>query len=201
MMSKVSRFRWDVPNVVSTVDVPGITNAMGVPVKMQAVTVKGKMDDTIRYIYDSMEKQGLAINPELQKANILTGFDPDAEISFSAVFQENAPGYITVVLGTANLGLAKKPQGDNFIPLFSGGKGALRANTEGVDTLVYTVPDGDESKVRSFYTDVMVKTGWKADPKEPLTFQKADERISIQVKQLKTEVGVYAELRRRAAQQ
>ena len=190
-------FRWDVPNVVSNIDMPGTTYSMGVPVKMRAVTVKGNMEDTMRYMYDSFVKQGLYVDSKLLNGPILTGVEPATLITYSAVFQKNAPGYVTVVLGEANIRLAKTQATDDFVPLFPGAKGAVRSNTEGVDTLVYVLPTATEEKVRSFYNEAMGKAGWQRDPKEAFVFLKCDQEITLRFQQTGAQVNVLAMRRRR----
>ena len=112
-------FKWEVPNVVSEVEMPGITWSMGVPVKMKAVTVKGDMHETMLYMFDSFTRQRLFVDHKTLDSPMLTGVHPDTFITYSALFQQNAPGYITVVLAEANLPKAKPPQGDTFVPLFT----------------------------------------------------------------------------------
>lgn len=193
-----TKFKWDVPGVVSNVEMPGITWAMGVPVKMHAVTAKGKIDDIMRYMYDSFVKQGLFVDHRLQMGPMLTGVDPDTLITYSAVFQEGAPGFVTVVLGEANIRLSQPPRGKDFIPLFPGAYGVLRSSVEGIDTLVYYAPVKTEEKVREFYRDVLPKAGYRVDPQDPATYIKGEEQVSLQVKLKEGTVSVFATRRGRA---
>lgn len=192
-------FKWDVPNVVSEVDMPGITWAVGVPVKMHAVTVKGKIEDTMRYMYESFVKQGLVVEARLQQGNILTGVDPDTLVTYSAVFQQNAPGYVSVVLGEANVLKVKKPQGNDIVPLFPGASSVLRNSFEGVDSLVYVVVGGDEAKVKEFYRDIMPKSRFTPLPGDGLSFQKTGEHVSIVTAKKDGNVSVFVTRRQRAS--
>ena len=192
-------FKWDVPNVVGEVDIPGLTWAMGVPVKLHAVTVKGKMEDTMRYMYDSFVRQGLFVEPKHQTGPMLTGVDPGTLITYTALFQQNAPGYVTVVLGEANVPKAQRPQGNDFVPLFPGAQGVLRSSFEGVDTLLYMVPDANEEKVRAFYKDILPKSGFEPLPEDGLLYQKADQQVSIRLTRKDGKVSVFATRRGKRA--
>lgn len=184
-------FKWDVPGVVSTVDIPGITWAMGVPVKMHAVTVKGKIDDSMRYLYDSFVRQGLFVEARLQLGPMLTGVDPDTLMTYTAIFQENAPGFVTVVLGEANIPQMKPPPGTDFVPLFPGARGVLRNSFEGTDTLVYFAPIASVDKVRAFYEEILPQAGYQTDPSEPLLFKKPGQQVSLQLKPTDGNVSVF----------
>ncbi|MBX7117069.1 MAG: hypothetical protein K1X64_22310 [Myxococcaceae bacterium] len=194
------RFNWEVPGIVSETEIPGVTWAMGVPVKMHAVTVKGKVEDSMRYLYDSFIKQGLYVEARLQMGPILTGVDPDNLMTYSAVFQENAPGYVTIVMGEANILKSKPPQGADFIPLFPGAHSVLRSSIEGSDTLVYFAPVNAEEKVRAFYKDALSKTGYQVDPQDPSTYFKGSEQVTLQTKLKDGQVSVFATRRGPAVQ-
>lgn len=194
-VAPVNTFRWDVPNVVSSYDIPGVHWAMGVPVKMHAVTVKGKMDDTMRALYDSFVRQGLFIDNRQLMGPMLTGVDTETLITYTAIFQENAPGYITVVLGEANVLKSRVPMGNDFVPLFPGARGVLRSSMEGADIIAYRVEATREEKVRAFYLDILPKSGFQPDPKDALTFQKGGEQVSIRLKQQNGDVSVFVSRR------
>ncbi len=188
----VRKFNWEVPGVVSNTEIPGITWVMGVPVKMHAVTVKGKTDDLMRYLYDSFIKQGLFVEARLQMGPMLTGVDPETLMTYSAIFQENAPGYVTIVMGEANILKSKPPKGAEFIPLFPGGHSVLRSSVEGSDTLVYFAPVNSEEKVKAFYKDVLSKSGYQIDAMDPSTYVKGGEQVTLQTKVKDGQVSVFA---------
>lgn len=190
-------FVWELPpKVVSRVDMPGITWSMGVPVKMEAVTVEGKIEDAMRFMVDSFVRQGLYIDSKQLQGPMVTGLDPLTMIAYTALFQPSAPGFVSIILGETNTAAARKLGSGDIVPLFPGGKEALRSSTEGVDTLIYAVPGASEDKVGVFYRDILPKDGFVADTKEPLTFTKQGMQVSIRLLSKDAKVSVMVTRRR-----
>ena len=97
-------FKWEIPDVVADVDVPGTMLATGVPVKLHAVVSKRRYEDVATEVVKSFRKQGLYIapdshQPQLTREPQLTGLDPVKMISYTVILQPNKDGTTTVILG------------------------------------------------------------------------------------------------------
>ncbi len=187
-------FKWDVPPIVAEVDIPGITWSAGVPVKMHAVVVKGRVEDLMRHFVESFSRQGLYVLPphEVPASPYpsVTGHDPDARISYTVIFQPSSQkGLVTLVLGEANVGAvdARQAQGPDFAPLYPGARSVVRTNVEGLNTVAYVAP-ASELEVTTFYKESLSKAGFK--PEGQNAWRKGNEVIRIQMQRLDGQLNV-----------
>ena len=156
-------FTWDVPRVLETVDVPGVMKANGIPVKLRSVRSAERPEVILQQLVDRFEAAGFYIPPDSHRTQWvaepqLTALDTDRLISYTFVLQPNADGTTTVLLGEANLGLARKEQG-TFAPVFPGGTDLLRSEMEGARTLSYSVA-AEPEKVGAFYLASLREAGF-----------------------------------------
>jgi hypothetical protein len=147
-------FTWDVPRVVESVDVPGVMRADGIPVKLRSVRSAEKPEIIVQHLVRRFEAAGFYIPPDRHRTQRLaepqlTALDTDRLISYTFILQPNPDGTTTVVLGEANLALARKEQ-STFVPVFPGGTDVMQSEMEGARSLTYTVT-ADQGKVREFY--------------------------------------------------
>src|SRR6185436_1201795 len=94
------------------VDIPGVQEANGIPVKLHQVRIKGDLRDVVEDVAQDFAKQGLYMQPVLKQPQLtsqtqVTALDPNRFISYTALIQpEKKSGTCLVVLGEANIGLA-----------------------------------------------------------------------------------------------
>jgi hypothetical protein len=156
-------FTWDVPRVVESVDVPGVMRADGIPVKLRSVRSAERPEVIVQHLVNRFQAAGFYIPPDSHRTQMvaepqLTALDTDRLISYTFFLQPNRDGTTTVLLGEANLGLARKEQ-NTFAPVFPGGTDLLRSEMEGARTLSYGVVAQPE-KVGEFYLTELRKAGF-----------------------------------------
>jgi hypothetical protein len=176
------QFRWDIPNVVSEVDMPGETVSMGVPVRLRAVVVKGKVEDVAKHILASFMRQKLWVPPHeyqtqpLGSGAQLTAFDPFNNVSYSVIFQANEKGLLTLILGESNIGaLAKKSPNEGPL-VYPGVSDVLATRLEGMKTLSYAVAESQE-KVLEHYRSALPKQGYRSIA--PEVYRKGSEEVRV----------------------
>ena len=166
-------FRWAMRNVVEDIDIPGVQESNGVPVKLHAVRVKNDLRGVLEEIVGSFEKQGLYIQPVDQQQQFtaetaVTALDVDRFISYTAIIRCERNGICSVVLGEANVGLAAAMRQFNkakgtFAPVPPNATGMVTTSAEGMSSLAYSVPMG-EAEVKKWYAAELPKLGFKALP-------------------------------------
>jgi hypothetical protein len=176
-------FKWEIPDVVADVDVPGTMLATGVPVKLHAVVSKRRYEDVATEVVKSFRKQGLYIapdshQPQLTREPQLTGLDPVKMISYTVILQPNKDGTTTVILGEANIGKIQKGNPADFAPMFPGAQHVIHTDVEAMKTIIYDVP-ASRAEVESFYKESLQKAGYTRDSTG--TFHRGREDLMVQV--------------------
>jgi len=153
------KLKYDVPGALDEVDVPGMMQASGVPLRMRAVRSKLKLDALMEHFLDAFERDGLFLPAPSQltaPGPHVTGYDVDKGITYTALFQTNLDGTVTVVLSEAYLH-ARRPA-EAFVPIFPGSSAPLDAQSEGSRSLQYTT-SAHTKEIEAFYREVMGKAG------------------------------------------
>jgi len=164
-------FRWALKNVVQNIEMPGMQESQGIPVKLHAVRVKNNLRGVLEEVVDEFQKQGLYIQPIDQQPQFtaetaVTAVDTDRFISYSAIIRcEPKLGICTVVLGEANIGLAAALKQLNrsremFVPLPPTAKGVTRSSTEGMESLAFSV-SSSEAELKKWYATELPKVGYQ----------------------------------------
>ena len=157
-------FTWDVPRVLETLEVPGVLRADGIPVKLRSVRSAERPQVILQHLVKRFEQAGFFIPPDSQRTQWfkepqLTALDPERLISYTFLLQPRPDGTTTVVLGEANLGLARREQQAAFAPLFPGGSDLMRSEQEGARMLTYLAP-AESAQVVAFYAQELGKAGY-----------------------------------------
>jgi hypothetical protein len=176
-------FSWDVPRVVESVDVPGVMQADGIPVKLRSVKSAEKPEVIVQHLVARFEAAGFYIPPDAHRTQRLaepqlTALDTDRLISYTFILQPNPDGTTTVVLGEANLGLARKEQ-STFAPVFPGGTDVMRSEMEGARSLTYSVT-AEQGKVREFYLTELRAAGFTETSQG--TWRRGGEELRVAVR-------------------
>lgn len=179
-------FTWDVPRVLEAVEMPGVMRADGIPVKLRSVKSAEKPQVILQHLVDRFEAAGFYIPPDKHRTQWLaepqlTALDTDRLISYTFVLQPNPDGTTTVVLGEANLGLARREQ-TAFAPVFPGGTDLMQSDMEGARTMTYLAAAAPE-KVRDFYLTELRGAGFSEEP--PGTWRRGGEELRVSVRPIK----------------
>ena len=173
---------WDVPKPLQAVDVPGRTEALGIPVSIHAVRSGEKVDALERHFRRQFQEAGLFLPPRhrvvpLSSEVQVTGLDPDTFIAYTVFFQPNPDGTTTVILTEAFLAERSRVQkGDTFTPVMPGAKAVLQTRTEGTAVLQYSVKAGLE-EVRQFHAQALAREGYRVV--EPGVFQRGEDVLRV----------------------
>ena len=189
-------FVWKLNNVIENIDMPGMQESNGIPVKLHAVRVKGDLIDTVDDVSKGFVRAGLFMEPVLQQPQMtaetqVTALDWSRFISYTAIIEpDKRTGTCLVVLGEANIGLGaamkKMHQVPDFAPLPPNAQNLMRSRAETLETLSFTATMTDVD-VKKFYSDEMKKRGYT---EKDGTFDKPGEQIRLAVRKDKGDVVV-----------
>lgn len=176
-----SKFTWDIPEIIEVVEVPGLSRGVnGVPVKLNAVRSKWKIEALIDHVTQSFANANLYMAPQkdltlLTSDPQLHAFDPFRQIGFSVIFQANPDGTTTAILGEAHLSEAK-PESGYFAPVFPDAQGVIQSSSEGHQLLAYATK-APQSDVEKFYREALPPLGYREV--KPLKYRKGGEQITL----------------------
>lgn len=162
-------FQWRLKNVVGSIEMPGLQESNGVPVKLHSLRIKSNLQDILDDLIDQFQRQGLFMRDfPLQEQPVaqtqVTAFDPHRLISYTAIIECIKSQVCTVVLGEANieLGVANAKQRsaqDDFAPLPPGAAEVQRSRAENYETLAFTVAASTET-IKKFYVEALARQGY-----------------------------------------
>jgi hypothetical protein len=185
-----AKYKWEVPDLESYVDVPSVQVVNGLPVRFSAAVSKHDIPFLMDFYAKEFVKAGLFIPPpdDFKRLGLgeeffqLTALDTNNLISYSVMFQATGANRTTVIMSQGYLQewLKKKRNADpsDFAPLFPSAKLVVRTHSEGMDMMSYAT-DAPAKDVASFYTDTLPKLGWMPDPEEPGQFTRGPERLKV----------------------
>jgi hypothetical protein len=176
---------WEVPRAIQAIDVPGRTEALGMPVSIHAVRSQEKVEALEQHFRRQFQEAGLYLPPPQHLVPItrdvqVTGLDPDTYIAYTVFLQPNPDGTTTVILTEAFLAERRREQGSGFAPMMPGARSPLRSRTEGTEVLQYAVKASLE-EVHQFHARALVTQGGYREV-EPGVFQRGADvlRVSTQ---------------------
>jgi hypothetical protein len=179
-------FAWDVPRVLESVEMPGVMRADGIPVRLRSVKSAEKPEVILQHLVDLFEAAGFYIPPDKHRTQWfqepqLTALDTERLISYTFLLQPNPDGTTTVILGEANLGMARREQAA-FAPVFPGGKDLMQSEMEGARTLTY-LAEAEPEKVRDFYLKELRGAGYSETAAG--TWRRGGEELKVSVRPVK----------------
>jgi hypothetical protein len=191
------QFTWKLKNVIEDIDMPGMQESNGIPVRLHAVRVKGDLVDTVEDVAEGFVRAGLWMEPVLKQPQLsaetqVTALDWSRFISYTALIQpDKRTGTCMVILGEANIGLGaamkQMHQAPDFAPVPPPAKNLMRSRAETLQTLTFTVSGMAEADVKKFYSVEMKKLGYS---EKDGTFEKGNEQIRLAVRKDNAEVVV-----------
>jgi hypothetical protein len=175
-------FTWDVPKVLETVEVPGVMQAQGVPVKLRSVKSAEKPEVILQHMVDRFEQWDFYIpdkRTQWLKEPQLTALDTERLISYTFILQSNPDGSTTVVMGEANLAQTRPAQSP-IAPLFPGAKDVVSSDVEVARMVSYRLTVSKETPdVEGFYRKQLAQAGYSET--EPNTYRKGTEELVVTV--------------------
>ena len=201
MALAASPLRWDVPQVVSEIQVPAQLETAGIPNRFHVVLSSQDAQGLYDHFHRAFVKAGLHVPPpelqlKLDGQVMLTAFDPANETSYSVILQPYPSGNTLVILGEASFaGRRIAPSADTFAPLFPGAEHVLTSNLEGAQLLSYAVRASGE-EVLTFYREILPSLGYTLE--DTGDFTRGDEVLQVHVRPrqgARTEVAVMRTLR------
>lgn len=163
-------FQWRLKNVVGSVEIPGIQESNGVPVKLHSLQIKSNLQDVLDDVLGQFKAQGLYVREFVEQAQpaaqtAVTGYDPVRQVSYTAMIECVKGRSCTVIIGEANIYLAAqniKSRGaeQDFAPLPPSAIAVQRARTEQYQTITFgfaTTPD----EIRAFYASALERQGYQ----------------------------------------
>lgn len=166
-------YRWDLPEVIEVIDIPGEQVAMGIPMKLNAVRSHSPFNKAYQHILDSFHRARLYVAPPADlkiplSDPMLTGLDSFRMISYSVIFKPNPDGTTTLILGEAHVGRRQKQQ-KFFAPLPPGAESPMQSSVEGMRTLVFSTSK-PTTEMEGYYRKTLSEAGFREI--EPLLFRK-----------------------------
>ncbi|MFL5352208.1 hypothetical protein [Archangium sp.] len=178
---------WAVPRVLEAIDVPGRTEALGMPVSMHAVRSGEKVEALELHFRRQFQEAGLFLPPPqdvvpLTREVQVTGLDPDTYIAYTVFLQPNPDGTTTVILTEAFLAERRRMEKeDAFAPVMPGAHGVLQTRTESTAVLQYSVKAGPEEAHR-FHVQALAREGYREV--EPGVFQHGADVLRVRARPL-----------------
>jgi hypothetical protein len=176
-------FHWNVPGLVSVVDVPDTMNVGGIPVRIQVYTSKEQLERLLQYFATAFDDAGFYLQrhqPRLAAEPHLTALDTRTFTSYTVILSPEPGGLTTVVLGQARLGEARPAAPPGFLPVYAGAMNVLSADLEGARTLTYRAP-GKEAEVRGWYREQLKRSGFKEE--SPQVFHRKEQELRLSLSQ------------------
>jgi len=169
------------PQVVSSVPMSSPVDASGIAVEARAVRTRLAPDDAFRWLLKRFTHVGLYVPPEASQPQLhgapqLTGYDPAARRSYTAIFLKNADRTTTLLLGTADLSKPPRPNTAE-LPVMPGARGVVTTRSEGGQVVSYAVGEGRE-KVEAFHAGALRAAGWAKDEASG-TWSKAGRSLTV----------------------
>ncbi len=182
---RLLKYKWSVPDLEHTIDVPSTQSVNGLPVRFSAAVSRAKPEFLLKYYVDEFAKAGLYLPPPKEQVAMggnalqVTALDTDNLVSYTVILQVASERYTTVIMGHSYLEpWMRGARPDDFAPLFPQSEAVVRSRAEGVDVLQF-MTDAEPKAVRAFYGEVLSKAGYVAI--EPDVFVRGAERISLRV--------------------
>lgn len=186
------RFYWNIPDIISSVEVPGVQYVDGTPVRFHTVTSKRRAADLVPLIVRSFHDAGLYVPPPEHQLQLdgrrlqVTALDPDSLTSYTAILKENPDKTTLVILGESKLSRPTRAAAEDFAPLFPGATEVLRTQLEGARTITFATT-ATEKEVKDFYQEALTKSGYRETSHG--NFRRGKNQITLQITRPKDRPG------------
>lgn len=176
-------FHWQVPALVSTVEVPARMNVDGIPVRMRVYTSRESVERLLQHFATAFDEAGFYLERNQQRLVAqphLTALDTRTFTSYTVILQPEPGGLTSVVLGEARLGARQPAEPSNLLPVYPGARSPLRGDFEGARTLSFRVA-AKEAQVRAWYREQLTRAGY--EEASPRLFRRREQQIRLSLTQ------------------
>jgi hypothetical protein len=181
-----SAFEWAVPAEAARVDVAGVQQARGIPVKLEAATSRLPAPELLRYFAGRFRERGLFIPPEKDQLVVagalqLTALDVDRLLAYTVLLRPLPRGRGTqVLMSTADLEAARG-EGPAFVALPPDASSVVTVDVESARSVSFATPARPE-QVAAFYREVLTRDGYHE--REPGVFERGSETLRLHTRPL-----------------
>ncbi len=161
-------FNWDIPKVLTEVEVPAVMETNGIPNRMHVVVVGLPLAEAYSHFLKHFTESGLWVAPPHEQMKLgdgqvmLTGFHPGLEISYSVILAPQSPTRTTVIMGEAFWKDRTFAPSHAFAPVYANAEALLTQDLEGGRSLQYMVR-ATLGEVETFYSGALSQQGWKKE--------------------------------------
>lgn len=158
------RFVWDAPKVISQIDVRALFETNGIPNRFHVALLGVPWEEAYDFFLRSFTEQGLWVDPPAKQLQLdgqvaLTGFDGNAETSYTVILQPYPSGHTGVIMGEAYFKDRTFAPGTTFAPVMGGAEGLITQNLESGLAMSYRVRATPEA-ILQFYGGALEQAGY-----------------------------------------
>jgi hypothetical protein len=176
-------FRWKVPGLVSSLDVPGQMNVGGIPIHLEVYSSRERVETLLQSFATAFEQAGFYIPRQtrrMARQPHLTALDTRTLVAYTVILNPTPDGLTTVVLGEARMGqTTMSPTAPALVPTYPGAKQVLQGDYEGAHTLSFWVAARTE-QVETWYRERLLTAGYKEE--EPRVFRRQEQEVRLSLK-------------------
>ncbi|WP_224368429.1 hypothetical protein [Hyalangium versicolor] len=178
-------FRWEVPDMVAKVEVPGRMSVAGMPIRLEAYTSRKSVQQLLQHFATVFDEAGFYIQRQQRQFAAqphLTALDTKTLIAYTVILEPEPGGLTTVVIGEAKLNesTAPAPAAASSMPVYPGASKPLMGDFEGAKTLAYQVV-GKQAQIQDWYREQLTRAGYKEE--SPLTFRRREQELRVSLSQ------------------
>ncbi|WP_224247850.1 hypothetical protein [Hyalangium gracile] len=185
--------RWEVPGLVTQVEVPGRMNMAGIPIRLQAYTSRHSVQQLLQHFATAFDEAGFYIERNQRQFAAqphLTALDTKTFTAYTVILEREPSGLTSVVIGEAKLGAAAPPARPSSTLLYPGAQSPVQGDFEGARTLAYQVVASKE-QVADWYREQLTRAGFQEEA--PGIFRRSEQELRLNLTQSggSVQVGVF----------
>ncbi|WP_224246245.1 hypothetical protein [Hyalangium gracile] len=176
-------FRWQVPEMVSRLEVPGRMNVAGMPIRLEVYSSRLSVQQLLQHFATAFDRAGFYLQREQRQFSAqphLTALDTRTFIAYTVILEPEPGGLTTVVLGEAKLNEPLPPAAPASLPMYPGASKPLHGDFEGARTVAYQVV-AKQAQVESWYREQLTRAGYQEET--PLVFRRQEQELRVSLSQ------------------
>ncbi|MET0404979.1 MAG: hypothetical protein ABW123_21365 [Cystobacter sp.] len=174
-------FRWKVPGLVSSLDVPGQMNVGGIPIRLEVYSSRERVETLLQSFANAFEQAGFYIprrTRRVARQPHLTALDTRTLVAYTVILNPGPDGLTTVVLGEARMG-EKTTTTPSLVPAYPEARQVMQGDFEGAHTLSFWAAARPE-QVETWYRQRLLTAGYKEE--EPRVFRRQQQEVRLSLK-------------------
>lgn len=173
---------WEVPGLVSQVEVPARMNMAGIPIRLQAYTSRRSVQELLQHFATAFDEAGFYLERNQRQFAAqphLTALDTKTFTAYTVILEREPGGLTTVVIGEAKLNAPPPPSPPSSL-LYPGASKPVQGDFEGARTLAYQVVAREE-QVADWYRDQLTRAGFQEEA--PRVFRRSEQELRLSLSQ------------------